>query len=320
MSEETAPPAESLVAVCCPVCGGDRHRLLLRKLAHFYRQGRAHEHLFRIVRCRECGMDYVNPRLRGDLLTRHYAEHDLYLDLRGSQLEARRAYFRQTLDSIEAEQRRAGLAAGKGRLLDVACSEGTFVALAREDGWRAEGIEISAPSAAHGRDVLKLPIRTGTLEEASYDTASFDVITVQSFLEHSEEPRRLLAEIHRVLAPGGLLYANVCNGRSLAARLEKADWYNYDPVVHLSYFSPATLGRLARDAGFHSRRIRSRGVGARFFQTAVADTGASRKLDRWYQNEGYRNPLLIRVKRSASALLSAAGLGQTVILLARKEP
>ena len=312
------PITAPLVEVPCPLCGGTRRRELFRKKGHFWHRGAAHEHSFAVVRCQDCRLDHVNPRLRGDLLAHHYAEHDLYVDLRTAQLEARRAYFRQTLDAIEAARRESGQRAGKRRLLDVACSEGTFIALARERGWEAEGIEISAPTAAHGRDVLGLPIRTGRLEDAHYPECSFDVVTLQSFLEHSEEPVRLLQEVHRLLKPGGLFYANVCNGRSLAARLQKADWYNYDPVVHLNYFSPTTLRRLARQVGLERVRTRSRGVGARFFETAVAGTTASRKVDNWYAERGHTSPPLVLAKRWISAGLSVLGLGQTLIVMARR--
>ena len=311
-------PTDLLVEVDCPLCSGRRRRELFGKDSHFWYRGVAREHRFSVVRCLDCGLDHVNPRLRGDLLAHHYAEHDLYTDLRGEQLEARRAYFLETLDVIEAEWRRGGGRSRERRLLDVACSEGTFVGLARERSWEAEGIEISAPAAAHGRDVLGLPIRTGRLEDTGYTNASFDVVTVQSFLEHSEDPVRLLREVQRVLKPGGLLYANVCNGRSLAARLQKVDWYNYDPVVHLNYFSPRTLRRLARRAGLVRARTRSRGLGARFFQTGVADTPASRKVDHWYRERGHTSPLLVMAKRGISAGLSVLGLGQTLIVVARR--
>src|SRR5918999_2653184 len=86
-----------------------------------------------LVRCRRCGFQYVNPRLRGDLIFSGYTEGDdpAYV----SQLQARERTFAASLEEIER-------AAGRpGKLLDIGTAAGAFVAAAKERGWDAEGCE-----------------------------------------------------------------------------------------------------------------------------------------------------------------------------------
>jgi SAM-dependent methyltransferase len=46
-------------------------------------------------------------------------------------------------------------------------------------------------------------------EELPFGDASFDVVLCDNVVDHAEHPRRILEEIARVLAPGGLLYFTV---------------------------------------------------------------------------------------------------------------
>lgn len=42
-----------------------------------------------------------------------------------------------------------------------------------------------------------------------FDSESFDAVVIQAVLEHVVDPRRCVEEIHRVLKPGGLVYAEI---------------------------------------------------------------------------------------------------------------
>jgi len=96
---------------------------------------------------------------------------------------------------------RLGVDAGD-RLLDVACGAGLAIELARLRGACCSGIDASARLVAVTRDRNpQCDIRVGDMHALPWDPASFDVVT--SFRGIWGTTPRAVAEIHRVLRPGG---------------------------------------------------------------------------------------------------------------------
>jgi SAM-dependent methyltransferase len=111
------------------------------------------------------------------------------------------------------------------------------------------GVEIS-PAADFARERLGLDVRRGTLGEAHFEAGRFRAVTLHNVLEHVHDPRRLLEEAHRILAPGGWLVVQAPNKASLQARLFGKRWAAVDIPRDLYYYAPALLGRLLAAAGF----------------------------------------------------------------------
>lgn len=99
--------------------------------------------------------------------------------------------WRVLLQSIEAKSR-------QGALLDVGAGLGFFVKAARERGWDASGVELSAWACDFARGNLQVPMLTGELDDVR---GTFDVLTMWSFLEHTLDPVAALAFGSPALAP-----------------------------------------------------------------------------------------------------------------------
>jgi SAM-dependent methyltransferase len=96
---------------------------------------------------------------------------------------------------------RLGVDAGD-RLLDVACGSGLALELAHLRGASCAGIDASPRLVAVARDRSPdADIRVGDMHALPWDPASFDVVT--SFRGIWGTTPRAVAEIHRVLRPGG---------------------------------------------------------------------------------------------------------------------
>src|ERR671923_24527 len=139
---------------------------------------------------------------------------------------------------------------GGGRLLDVGCSIGLFLDLARGRGWDGVGIEFAPRALTYARDEYGLEVLDVPLEEAGFEPASFDAVGLLSVLEHTNDPRRMLADVARVLRPGGAVFVVVPNVESLACRVLHERARTFDGRNHLVYFSPATLRDCLDRSGF----------------------------------------------------------------------
>jgi SAM-dependent methyltransferase len=108
---------------------------------------------------------------------------------------------------------------------------------------------------------------------------SFDLVTANMVVEHVRDPRSFLADVHRVLRPGGAFLLHTPN-RSyylvwLAARIPEAakrgliyllDTRREKDVFPTFYRmnTPARIQRLAEECGFHVERLSVQGSSGSF--------------------------------------------------------
>ncbi len=100
----------------------------------------------------------------------------------------------------------------------------------------------------------QLPEALGTLA-----SGSLDVVMIVSVLEHVSEPQRLLAEAHRLLAPGGVALVNVPSWRGKKYLELSAFRLGLSPASemddHKMYYDVKDLWPQLVAAGFRPRHI-----------------------------------------------------------------
>jgi SAM-dependent methyltransferase len=77
--------------------------------------------------------------------------------------------------------------------------------IAQSAGWKTSGVELSKSVTQFARDERHLDVFTGTVEQAAYPEGYFDAVTLWDVIEHLDDPISTLAEIHRIMAPAGIL-------------------------------------------------------------------------------------------------------------------
>ena len=130
------------------------------------------------------------------------------------------------------------------RVLDLGCRDGALTQ-AYASGNEVVGVDADreALAAAEG---LGIETRWADLDQPlEFPDESFDVVVAGELLEHLRDPQRVVAEIHRVLRPGGTLVASVPNAYRLKSRLRfligRAP--ESDPT-HLQMFAASDVHRL----------------------------------------------------------------------------
>jgi hypothetical protein len=111
-------------SITCAICDQDQTVLL------FASRG------FNIVKCRKCGLSYVNPRCFNVETDDYFEGPYLSAVQDGDALSADiEPVYSEILGNLSTYLR-------PGRLLDVGCAMGHFMALARTAGWQVHGVDV----------------------------------------------------------------------------------------------------------------------------------------------------------------------------------
>ena len=143
-------------------------------------------------------------------------------------------------------------------LVDIGCGRGTLAALVRDRFARVVGVEFSAVAVARAREAGARPI-VADLDHPTLPVrdASADAVTCLDVIEHVLDPRRLMREIARVLAPGGRAVVTTPNiqfwrhiwsivrGSFPRTSTDPEGWDG----GHIHYFTFGDLERLAAECG-----------------------------------------------------------------------
>lgn len=254
----------------CGACGSrDVHFLWHAADKKFRGAGR-----FAYWRCAGCGLVMLHPRLKEEELAPYYPDHLTAVPPRDN--------FRQRLKRMVAEDwygygqgrptvsdllrkvvtfplrpllsqlppRRPG-----GRVLDIGCGSGGYLAFLADLGWACEGIEQGATSRGYARKELGLTVHADLRKLQEFPKGCFDVVTMWHVIEHLPDPCGTLSAVHRVLKPDGILMLRTPNADSWEARLSQRYWYGVDAPRHLYLFSPAALEQCLARTGFAATEV-----------------------------------------------------------------
>jgi SAM-dependent methyltransferase len=150
----------------------------------------------------------------------------------------------------------------RGRLLDLGCGVGNFLAAAREAGFDVTGAEFDPSAVQFARQHYGLQqVFAATPEEllAARPSDKFDVVTFFEVLEHQSNPRAFLATAREFLAPGGFLALSVPNRNRWQKGVETLDY----PPNHLTRWSPRALENFLSANGFEILTLREERLGVR---------------------------------------------------------
>jgi len=237
----TSPPARP-----CPVCSAANPRL------------RYPLPDFDILKCHSCDQVYLDPLPSPEKIRKVFQQ--LYSSGEGSVPELKTYYEHCYIDEpdnplvaryelwLEAIERQHA----PGRILDVGCGTGLFLAVARRRGWEPFGIDDCAEALEHARNHFGLEVIHGEFADVTAEGHPFDVITAWDVVEHARDPVDLLSTMRRCLLPGGIISLSTPNQasilddvagliHSLSGGRITTPLQKFYIEQHFLYFTPATL-------------------------------------------------------------------------------
>ena len=253
----TAEDTEDVVCCLCRVPG-----TLVHDLAPFG-----------VVRCPQCELVFISPRLRPEALQRLYDDAGYFEGgVYGTAISRRPDSSDDGAPSAEGRlspamllqrtwtagrlalvDRERGAPAG-GRLLEVGAGYGLFLAAARSAGWTTSGVELSRTGAKHAQDTLGLDVFCGQLEDAPLEPG-FDVVCAWDTVEHVPDPLSFWRSVRSLVADDGVVLFSTPYVSSLPARLLGTRWWTLKPTEHIWHFTPRTHALLLARAGLALTRV-----------------------------------------------------------------
>jgi 2-polyprenyl-3-methyl-5-hydroxy-6-metoxy-1,4-benzoquinol methylase len=201
-----------------------------------------------------------------DQLSDRYAEHN--------RVERGAGFVFAGPERIELFRRYVG-APGR-RVLDLGCRDGALTQ-AYAGGNEIVGVDADREALAEAQ---KLGIEThwADLDEPlGFEDANFDVVVAGELLEHLRDPKRVVADVRRVLRPGGVFVASVPNAYRLKNRIRFALGRKpEDDPTHLQMFAPSDVHALLEgfeDVQLHFIAGRLVPLQARLFANDIVFSG-----------------------------------------------
>lgn len=275
----------------CPICDADAQQLL------------PDYNSYEMSACPSCGFVYTKARRFPDMQYEDvYANETVYRMMvedavrtaRG-ELGARDLWWFKRVALRWLRRQGTG-----GRLVEIGSGPGTFLLVARQQGWTVTGIE---PTSLAAKKAQELGIETfcGTAEQyVQNHDERFDVVTAFEVLEHVPDVTAATRAIHELVAPPGGLFIfsvpNLDDPYMLRQRYPVSM-----PPIHINFFNRQSITRALTDAGFEVVR----------FMTMPIPTSTVRNL---FGKRG----LLLRLPMLAVLRLMGRADGTTLLGMARR--
>jgi SAM-dependent methyltransferase len=217
----------------------------------------------RIVQCRRCGLKYLNPMPDPRDLAAIY-DFEVY----GDSTNANRVLMEHFFTTMRRHL------PGVRRVIEIGCGTGDFLGFLEARGLECQGVEFGVQDA--GRKRFRGPIHYGRMEDIEIPSGSVDCVLLLNVVEHLLDPITVLAKIHNMLKPGGILLLRHPNARlftfapyrytiellkfGVHLALQAANRTTGFTIMgfqnqHLFYFDRTTLTALLHRARFDVREV-----------------------------------------------------------------
>jgi 2-polyprenyl-3-methyl-5-hydroxy-6-metoxy-1,4-benzoquinol methylase len=219
----------------CPTCESPNHVKL------FYKSGGAY------VRCSDCEMVFLNPVFKNEALETYYRNnHDSQSAVVAQDFGFYRELYTKGLSNFQS----LFSSTTNPAILDIGCSAGGFLNIAKEAGWSTYGLEFNQQEAKVARqnqhEVFEMDL--GNFVKTS--DLKFNAVTLWDVFEHIKDGAELLENARTVLDSNGGVFIQSPTSTALAARMLQEKCNMFDGLEHVNLYTHENMQQLAKKTGF----------------------------------------------------------------------
>ena len=223
------------MSIKCPFCESENTRSYLKLKDYFLTQED-----FEILECDNCKLLFTSPRPDKSVIGKYYKSEDYLSHNEHKKGLVPWIYNRVKRVNIRNKYKISCGDLIKPHVLDFGCGVGDFLNYAKQKGCEISGCDMSEDARIWAS--MKLGKSIVTPEEIfALPHSTFDVITMWHVLEHIDDVRFQIDQLHRLLKDNGRLVIAVPNYKSFDAQYYKDKWAAYDVPRHLNHFHKESL-------------------------------------------------------------------------------
>jgi SAM-dependent methyltransferase len=221
----------------CPACQNDQNNKLFIKEGGQY------------VKCTGCQMVYLNPVFTDESLAEYYTNNKVE---QGVVVAGDISFYQKLYNQgLAAAQKKTEI----GNILDIGCSTGLFLDIAKEKGWRTYGLELNKIEFSIVKE--KEHNAFNVLLEDAHFNEKFNIISLWDVFEHIKDGDKALKLMKELLTDDGVILLQIPNSDSLAARAMQEKCNMFDGLEHVNLYGVNSLKTLVNNNNLQILDIQS---------------------------------------------------------------
>jgi len=265
---------------------------------------------FAVMGCNSCGLVYLNPRPDFEEFERIYPSNYHAFEFSAAEF----GFVFQVRRRLEAKRLLSWCKnlPDDARIIDIGCGDGFHLELLKDFGkknWTLEGVDADERASAMA-EKRNLKVHQGLLENLGLPEKSYDLALMIQTVEHVASPPELLANVRKLLRPGGCVVIVTDNTDSLDFKIfKRRHWGGYHFPRHWNLFNPSTLRKLAAKTGFEVEKLNTQ-VSPVNWVYSVRNSLYDRRAPRWLVEQfSLKSPLSLGFFTIFDTLNNLAGRG-----------
>ena len=211
----------------CPVCNSNNKTRIFQKEGGFF------------VKCNKCTMVYLDPVFKDRELIKYYKNN---IPIQSAACVMGNDFY-DTIYNSGLKIIQKHIKSKNKKILDVGCCSGMFLDIAKKKGWLTYGTELNKKEYIMAKK--NHVVWSDDLEEIDFNE-KFDAVTFWDVFEHLKKPTKVLKFIRKILKKNGVIFLQIPNSNSLAAKILREKCNMFDPIEHVNLYNKDALKLLSK--------------------------------------------------------------------------